>query len=148
MEAVIIILALIGSAYFSATEIAFVVANKIKIEIRAKQNVLGAKAARKIIKNPEEVFVTILVANNIANITFASFFGLYLQQTYQFSELSTLLLTTLIILTFGEIIPKAFTQEVADIAILYFSYPFKFIKTILFPIVRLLEKISKSILKN
>lgn len=148
MEAVIIILALIGSAYFSATEIAFVVANKIKIEIRAKQNVLGAKAARKIIKNPEEVFVTILVANNIANITFASFFGLYLQQTYQFSELSTLLLTTLIILTFGEIIPKAFTQEVADIAILYFSYPFKFIKTILFPIVRLLEKISKSILKK
>lgn len=148
MEAVIIILALIGSAYFSATEIAFVVANKIKIEIRAKQNVLGAKAARKIVKNPEEVFVTILVANNIANITFASFFGLYLQQTYQFSELSTLLLTTLIILTFGEIIPKAFTQEVADIAILYFSYPFKFIKTILFPIVRLLEKISKSILKK
>lgn len=148
MEAVIIILALIGSAYFSATEIAFVVANKIKIEIRAKQNVLGAKAARKIVKNPEEVFVTILVANNIANITFASFFGLYLQQTYQLSELSTLLLTTLIILTFGEIIPKAFTQEVADIAILYFSYPFKFIKTILFPIVRLLEKISKSILKK
>lgn len=73
---------------------------------------------------------------------------MYLQQTYQFSELSTLLLTTLIILTFGEIIPKAFTQEVADIAILYFSYPFKFIKTILFPIVRLLEKISKSILKK
>lgn len=148
MEAIIIILALIGSAYFSATEIAFVVANKIKIEIRAKQNVIGAKAARKIIKNPEEVFVTILVANNIANITFASFFGLYLQQTYQLSELSTLLITTLIILTFGEIIPKAFTQEVADIAILYFSYPFKFIKTILFPIVRLLEKISKSILKK
>ncbi|MCX8057353.1 MAG: hemolysin family protein [Ignavibacteria bacterium] len=148
MEFVVMILALIGSAYFSATEIAFVVANKIKIEIRAKQNVFGAKAARKIIKNPEEVFVTILVANNIANITFASFFGLFLQQTYQLSELSTLLITTLIILTFGEIIPKAFTQEVADIAILYFSYPFKFFRTILFPIVRLLENISKYILKR
>ncbi len=148
MEFAIFILALIGSAYFSATEIAFVVANKIKIEIRAKQDVLGAKAARKIIKNPEEVFVTILVANNIANITFASFFGLYLQQTYQFSEITTLLITTLIVLTFGEIIPKAFTQEVADIAILYFSYPFKFFRTVLYPIVKLLENISKFILKR
>lgn len=142
------VLALIGSAYFSATEIAFVVANKIKIEIRAKQNVFGAQAARKIIKNPEEVFVTILVANNIVNITFASFFSLYLQQNFHLSEISTLILTTLIILTFGEIIPKAFTQEVADIAILYFSYPFRLFKTVLFPIVKLLEFISTYILKK
>lgn len=148
MELLVIILALLGSAYFSATEIAFVVANKIKIEIRAKQNVFGAQAARKIIKNPEEVFITILVANNIVNITFASFFSLYIQQTFHLSEISTLLLTTLIILTFGEIIPKAFTQEVADIAILYFSYPFRFIKTVLFPIVKLLEAISTYILKK
>lgn len=148
MELAIMILSLIGSAYFSATEIAFVVANKIKIEIRAKQNVFGAKAARRIIKNPEEVFVTILVANNIANITFASFFGLYLQNSFQLSEISTLLITTLIILTFGEVIPKAFTQEVADIAILYFSYPFKFIKAVLFPIVKLLENISRYVLRK
>lgn len=148
MEFLVLILALIGSAYFSATEIAFIVANKIKIEIRAKQNIFGAQAARKIIQNPEEVFVTILVANNIANITFASLFGLYLQQTFQLSEISTLIITTLILLTFGEIIPKAFTQEVADIAILYFSYPFRFIKLILFPLVKLLEIISKFILKK
>ena len=142
------ILALIGSAYFSATEIAFIVANKIKIEIRAKQNVLGAKAARKIIKNPEEVLITILVANNIANITFASLFGLYLQQSFYLSEISTLLITTLILLSFGEIIPKAFTQEVADIAILYFSYPFKFIRAILYPIIKLLENVSIYILEK
>lgn len=148
MDLMVIILALIGSAYFSATEIAFIVANKIKIEIRAKQNVLGAKAARKIIKNPEEVFITILVANNIANITFASLFGLYLQQSFNLSEISTLLITTLILLSFGEIIPKAFTQEVADIAILYFSYPFKFFRTILYPIIKLLETVSKYILRK
>jgi len=148
MEFVIIFLALIGSAYFSANEIAFIVANKIKIEIRAKQHIFGAQAARKIIQNPEEVLVTILVANNIANITFASFFGLYLQQTFQLSEISTLLFTTLVLLTFGEILPKSFTQEVADIAILYFSYPFRFFKFILYPIVKLLERISKYILNK
>ena len=148
MEFLVIVLALIGSAYFSATEIAFIVANKIKIEIRAKQNIFGAQAARRIIQNPEEVFVTILVANNIANITFASLFGLYLQKTLELSEISTLLITTLILLTFGEIIPKAFTQEVADIAILYFSYPFRLFKLILYPIVKILETISKFILKK
>lgn len=148
MEFIVIILALIGSAYFSANEIAFVVANKVKIEIRAKQNIFGAQAARRFIKNPEDVLITILVANNIANITFASFFGLYIQQNFQLSEFETLIITTLIILTFGEIIPKAFTQEIADIAILYFSYPFRIIKTILLPIVKLLEIISRSILKK
>lgn len=148
MEFVIIFLALIGSAYFSANEIAFIVANKVKIEIRAKQNIFGAQAAKKIIKNPEEVLITILVANNIANITFASFFGLYVQQNFHLSEIETLIITTLLLLTFGEIIPKAFTQEIADIAILYFSYPFRIIKTILFPIVKLLEFISRSILKK
>lgn len=148
MEFVVIFLALIGSAYFSANEIAFIVANKVKIEIRAKQNIFGAQAAKKIIKNPEEVLITILVANNIANIAFASFFGLYVQQNFHLSEIETLIITTLIILTFGEIIPKAFTQEIADIAILYFSYPFRIIKTILFPIVKLLEFISRTILKK
>jgi len=146
MEFVILFLALIGSAYFSATEIAFIVANKIKIEIRAKQNIFGAQAAKRFIQNPEEVLVTLLVANNIANITFASLFGLYLQQTYHLSEISTLLITTVILLTFGEIVPKSFTQEVADIAILYFSYPFRFFKFILYPIVKLLEAVSKFIL--
>lgn len=148
MEFVVIFLALIGSAYFSANEIAFIVANKVKIEIRAKQNIFGAQAAKRIIKNPEEVLITILVANNIANIAFASFFGLYVQQNFHLSEIETLIITTLIILTFGEIIPKAFTQEIADIAILYFSYPFRIIKTILFPIVKLLEFISRTILKK
>ncbi len=148
MEYLVIVLALIGSAYFSATEIAFIVANKIKIEIRAKQNILGARHAKKIIRKPEEVFITILVANNIANITFASLFGLLLQQHFQFSEFTTLLITTIILLTFAEIIPKSFTQEIADIAILYFSYPYRFVKFLLSPLVKLLESISKIILKN
>lgn len=148
MDIVLIVLALLASAYFSANEIAFVVANKVKIEIRAKKNMFGAKAARKIIRNPEEVFITILIANNIANITFATFFGLHIQRTFQLSEISTLLLTTFTLLTFGEIIPKALTREIADIAILYFSYPFRLIKTLLYPIVRVLEWISKSILKK
>ncbi len=148
MDLVIILFALLSSAYFSANEIAFVVANKVKIEIRAQKNIFGAKAARKIIRNPEEVFVTILVANNIANITFATFFGLHIQQALNLSEISTLLITTLILLIFGEIIPKALTRETADVAILYFSYPFRLIKIILYPLVKILEWISKSILEK
>jgi len=148
MDLVIILFALLSSAYFSANEIAFVVANKVKIEIRAQKNIFGARAARKIIRNPEEVFVTILVANNIANITFATFFGLHIQQALNLSEISTLLITTLILLIFGEIIPKALTRETADVAILYFSYPFRLIKIILYPLVKILEWISKSILEK
>ncbi len=142
----IIIISLIASAYFSANEIAFVVANKIKIEVRAKREIFGAVAARKIIKNPQEVFTTLLIANNIANITFATVGGLYLRSSLNLNELETLLATTFILLIFGEIIPKAITREMADISILYFSYPYKIIKVILLPLIKILNYVTSLLL--
>ncbi len=146
-EITLIIIALAASAYFSANEIAFVVANKIKIEVRAKREIFGAQAAKKIIKNPQEVLTTLLIANNIANITFATIGGLYLERTLNLSNFETLLVTTFILLIFGEIIPKAITREIADIAILYFSYPYKIFKIILLPLIKILQVVINYFLK-
>ncbi|MCX8009719.1 MAG: DUF21 domain-containing protein, partial [Ignavibacteria bacterium] len=141
IDILLIILALLASAYFSANEIAFVVANKIKLEVRAKKNIFGAQSAKKLIRNPSEFLTTFLIGNNIANITFASFSGIYLRYVFNLSDFETLLITTTILLIFGEIIPKAITREMADIAILYFSFPNKFIRFILLPLIKLIELI-------
>lgn len=146
-EIILIVTALAASAYFSANEIAFVVANKIKIEVRAKREIFGAQAAKKIIKNPQEVLTTLLIANNIANITFATIGGLYLERTLNLSNFETLLVTTFILLIFGEIIPKAITREIADIAILYFSYPYKIFKIVLLPLIKILQVVINYFLK-
>lgn len=146
-EVTIILISLAASAYFSANEIAFVVANKIKIEVRAKREIFGAAAAKKIIKNPQEVLTTLLIANNIANITFATVGGLYLKTTFELNELGTLIATTFILLIFGEIIPKAITREMAYISILYFSYPYKIFKVLLLPLIKVLNGATNLLLK-
>lgn len=146
-ELTIILISLAASAYFSANEIAFVVANKIKIEVRAKRKIFGAAAAKKIIKNPQEVLTTLLIANNIANITFATVGGLYLKTTFDLNELGTLIATTFILLIFGEIIPKAITREMADISILYFSYPYKIFKVLLLPLIKVLNGVTDLLLR-
>ena len=59
------ILALIGllflSGFFSSSELAYVVANKLKIELRARKNNLSAKYALFFINQPHTFFSTILI---------------------------------------------------------------------------------------
>jgi putative hemolysin len=134
MELSIIVIALLASAYFSANEIAFIVANKIKIEVRAKKNVFGAQVAKSIMKNPEELLTTLLIA-------------IFLESNFNFSSLETLLITTFILLIIGEILPKAITREVADLAVLYFSYPYKLLRIILLPFIRIVQFLLKFLFK-
>ena len=71
-DLIILIGLIIISGFFAGAEIAFVVANKIKIEIKSRKNNLAAQNAHYFINNPNNFFSTILIGNNIVNIAFAS----------------------------------------------------------------------------
>lgn len=71
-DILLLVVLLILSGFFSSSEIAFIVANKIKIELRARKGNLYARNAAYFIKNPEYFFSTILISNNVINIAFAS----------------------------------------------------------------------------
>src|SRR5690606_33325719 len=71
-DLLILIVLLILSAFFSASEMAYVIANKIKIEVRARKKNLAAANAQYFVNAPQHFFSTILIGNNIVNITFAS----------------------------------------------------------------------------
>jgi Mg2+/Co2+ transporter CorB len=101
---------LIFSAFSSAAELAFVVSNKIKIEIRARKNNLAAKKALYFLKHPQYFFSTILIINNVINIAFASISTLFLYSAFALSEGEILLVSTVAILLFGELIPKYFAR--------------------------------------
>jgi len=64
-EIIVLIILICISGFFSGTEIAFVVANKIKIEIKARKKNLSAQSAFYFVKNPQTFFSTILIGNNI-----------------------------------------------------------------------------------
>ncbi len=73
---------LLLSTLFSASEIAFVVANRLKIEVRARKKVTGAETTLAFTRQPERYFSTLLVGNNIANVACSSIatalFGIFL----------------------------------------------------------------------
>jgi CBS domain containing-hemolysin-like protein len=148
MDLIVLIILLILSAFFSSSEIAFVVANKIKIEIRSRKNNLSAKNAKFFVKNPQIFFSTILISNNIVNIAFASLATIYLTNQFQFNDFEILLVSTTLLLIIGEIIPKYIARESADLLFSLFSIPVRFFTFILYPFVKITSSISSLLVRR
>lgn len=142
MELLILVLLLLLSAFFSSSEIAFVVANKIKIEIRARKKNLSAVNSRFFVKNPQVFFSTILISNNIVNIAFASLATVYLTREFGFNDFEILLVSTTLLLIIGEIIPKYIARESADLLFSIFSLPIRAITFLLYPFVKITSSVS------
>jgi len=130
------------SAYFSATELAFILSNKIKIEIRARQNNIGAKIALYFVENPQVFFSTILVFNTIVNIAFASLMAYFFESAFMLKEWQILLISTAVMLFLGELIPKYIARELSDRLIIFTIIPLRGLAIVLFPVIKLISLIS------
>ena len=129
-NALIIILSLILSAFFSGMEIAYVSSNKIHIEIAKKQNDFLAKTLTKLTAKPSKFIATMLIGNNIALVVYGflmgqklvAWFGSMVPTNYSFlnymltdlSLLTQTVLSTLLILITAEFLPKVFFQIYAN----------------------------------
>lgn len=112
----VIVFSVIMSAYFSATETAFSAFNRIRVKNLAEK---GDKKAAKVLKladNYDTLISTILIGNNIVNILASSlatvlFFDLLTNTEAQdWSTTISTIVMTLVVLTFGEIIPKSLAK--------------------------------------
>ena len=148
MELIILIVLLLFSAFFSSSEIAYVVANRIKIEVRARQKNLSAKNSNYFVKNPQIFFSTILISNNIVNIAFASISTVFLTTQFQFNDFEILLITATLLLIIGEIIPKYIARETADFLFGILSTPIRIFTFILYPFVKITSSISDLLTKR
>lgn len=144
----ILVILILLSAFFSSTELAFIVANKLKIEIRAKSKNITAMSAQYFINNTQDFFSTILISNNIINIAFASLSAVYLSVYFGLSEYGILIVSTLVLLFFGELIPKYLARELADRFVLVVSVPLRIVSYILYPFVKLLSHLSNVTIKS
>ena len=144
----IIIITMIFSALFSSCETAFSSVNKIRLKNYAAQGNKRAAKALKIANAFEDALTTVLVGNNIVNITMASV------ATVLFTSLlgskgvgiSTVVITVLVLI-FGEVLPKSYAKENAEKLSLLFAAPLSALIFIFKPIV-LFFNLLASVLKS
>ncbi len=141
-DLLILLILLLFSAFFSGSEIAFIASNKLKLEVKARKNNLAAKSAHYFTHNPHNFFSTILLGNNVVNITFASISAIFLFKLFGLTDVEIMLISTFLILLFGELIPKYFSREMADRVVLITALPIRFLSIILYPFTKIISAIS------
>ncbi len=109
---IVMIICVMLSGYFSATETAFTSLNRIRMKNMANDGNKRAKEVMDLSENYDNLLSTILVGNNIVNIllsTVATLFFIELYPTYG-ATISTAV-ATIVVLIFGEISPKSIAKE-------------------------------------
>ena len=120
------VICLIFSGFFSASETAFTSFNKTRMKNRAEDGNKRAALTLKLAENYDKLISTILIGNNIVNIGLASmgtiFFVNMLKDQALGSTVSTVVIT-LAVLIFGEITPKSIAKDTPE-KFAMFSAPF------------------------
>lgn len=134
---VAMVLLLLMSAFFSSSETAFSTANAIRIKNMADENAHGARRVLYIINNYEKTLSTILIGNNlvnIANTTIAAYVFSQLIVDPGLANLLNTIIMTILVLIFGEILPKTMAKNDPVKFALLFSGPMYFLMVILTPL--------------
>ena len=153
----VILVSLFASAFFSGVEIAFVSANRLKIELDRQQGNLGAKILSYFYKNASRFIGTMLVGNNIALVIYGIYMGEWLTSLvetnipFAINELALLItqtiVSTLIILVTAEFIPKTFFSINPNNLLNYLSVPLVILYTLLWLPTGLFVGISEAFLR-
>jgi CBS domain containing-hemolysin-like protein len=149
-----IFLCLLTIAFFSGMEIAFISANKLRIELRSKQGVFGAKQLARYVKQPSEFISTVLVATNLSLVIYGMEMGhileYYLDSAIQNEILKILtvtLISTFLVLITAEFIPKTLFKIQANKLIFAFSMPFRLMHLALWPLIAFTKSASSFLLR-
>lgn len=135
---VLIVVLLLCSSFFSASETAFSFMNVIRIRSMAENKVKGARKALYIAEHSDRVLTTILVGNNIVNILSTTLCAYLLSQFIDSATLLNVMNTvvmTIIILITGEILPKSIAKAQPEKFAVKIAGIMYFLMKILYPIV-------------
>lgn len=135
IELLLLTICIILSGLFSGSEIAFFSLSDAKIHTLVDQKIKGASYLKKIKLNSDKLLITILIGNNIVNIG-SSALATYLA-TEAFGSQGVGIATgvmTLLILTFGEIVPKSLAAKYAAEVALIMAFPIYVLMYLLTPI--------------
>ncbi|MFT5142719.1 MAG: putative hemolysin [Rhodothermales bacterium] len=149
---VLIVIALALSAFFSGSEIAFVTANRLRVEVVARRGGISGPIVQRFLKDPSTLLTTTLVGNNLSLVVYSTLLAVFLDPplssfyagvlglSSQPADILILLTQTVVgsvvVLVFGEIIPKSLMRQVASQAVFWLAVPLRITYVILLPLIK------------
>lgn len=148
IELILIILGVMGSAFFSSSETALTSLNVFKIRQMEENGVENSSLVRRLTDDIGKVLTTILIGNNIVNIVTTTVATIFFTDLLGSSGavVSTIILT-LTILIFGEVTPKNIATSSSEKLALKVAKPIKFFDFILKPLSFFLQAITNFLTK-
>ena len=130
-----IIVCVMCSAFFSASEMSFSACNKVRLEHESDNGNKKATMAFKIANKFDDAISAILVGNNLVNIAASSMGSIAVMMilSEQYAWVSTAIITILVVI-FGETIPKISSKKNATNFAMKFAYPVRTLMIILKPV--------------
>ncbi len=141
-----VIIFLVLSAFFSGSETAFVVASRLRVELKKRKGHRGASLAQRLLDNPEQFIVTTLVGNNIAVVVFSSLTAVLLAPLLP--QGTIIVVSTSVLLLFGEILPKNLFRERASSLAPIVAYPLRAFELIFYPLNEALKSLVTFVLRE
>lgn len=158
MELFLAILMLVFSFFFSGIEIAFISANRLKIELKTVQGDRAGEILSNFNKKTAEVLITILIGNNLALVVFTimmekisapsmAAMGIDPENSYLIYTFLQAVISTIIVLVLAEYIPKALFRRNSDQIIFPSAYLLQFFYIMLRIPVWIVNLVSKLLLR-
>ena len=148
IQSIILFFLLVLSAFFSSSETAFTTVRRVRMQVLSEEGNKRADMVLKILENYSKMLSTILIGNNIVNIS-ASALATVLA-TDLFGSLAVGFATgilTVLVLLFGEIIPKTLAMRNNEKYALHYAPAIRALSIILTPVIFIVDKLSNGVLR-
>ncbi len=154
-EALLVILTLMLAAFFAATETAFFASNKLRLQLDRKQGLFSSRIIGIFQEKPGQYIATIQLGTNIAMVIYGiimarwlePFLGRFFHTEFGILAVQTLI-TTLIVLTLAEFLPKALVRINPNLALRFMAIPLFPVFIVLYPVSYFIHRLSNLILKS
>lgn len=147
VKLVVIIILIVLSAFFSSAETALSTVGEIKVRSLVEEKRKGAAVLSKVIENYSKMISAILIGNNIVNIAASSLVTMFTMEIWgnAYVSIGTGILT-LVVLLFGEIVPKNAAKIKADVMALIYAPIIYGLMWILTPVIKVVDAFAKVIM--
>ncbi len=136
------------SAFFSSSETALVSMSRLRVRHLVKQRKPGARALKRLKDDPKRMLITILIGNNLVNVSASSLATLVAMDLFESNAVSYAIgIMTFLILIFGEITPKSFATYHNRRFSLFVAEPIWILSVVLYPFVIIFDSVTLFFMK-